>query len=238
MRTSRMIGAWLVCIGLLFSPLVSAQDRAAAAARRVTPALQQALAAQSLELGAPVLIRIFKLESELEVWIERDGRYERFRRHPICAWSGDLGPKLRQGDGQSPEGFYRVAPGQMNPASQYHLSFNLGYPNAYDRAHARTGDFLMVHGRCVSIGCYAIGDAAIEEVYTLMAAAFSNGQAAVPVHAFPFRFDRRDVEERLRDPRWGAFWSELRAGWDAFEQQRVPPRIDIVRGSYRVTPAP
>jgi murein L,D-transpeptidase YafK len=228
-------GLLIAVIGLGASAPSPAQDRVTAAARRVTPALQQALSAQSLELGSALLIRIFKLESELEAWIEHDGRYELFRRYPICAWSGDLGPKLRQGDGQSPEGFYSVAPSQMNPASQYHLSFNLGYPNAYDRAHARTGDFLMVHGRCVSIGCYAIGDAAIEEVYTLMTAAFANGQRAVPVHAFPFRFDRSDVEERLRDPRWGPFWTELRGGWEVFEQQRVAPQIRVVRGSYRAT---
>jgi murein L,D-transpeptidase YafK len=233
---SRRAGRALVLALALVAP-AAAQDRAASAARRVTPALQQALASQSLAWGAPLFLRIFKLESEIEVWVEREGRYELFRRLPICAWSGELGPKRRQGDLQSPEGFYRVAPGQMNPASQYHLSFNLGYPNAYDRAHGRTGDFLMVHGRCVSIGCYAIGDAAIEELYTLMSAAFANGQRAVPVHAFPFRFDRDDVAARLRDPQRGAFWSELRAGWDAFEQRRAPPQVDVVGGRYRVTPA-
>jgi murein L,D-transpeptidase YafK len=211
-----------------------ASERAAEAARRVTPALAQALHAQDLRLGSALLIRILKLERELEVWVEGAEGHRLFRRYPICAYSGGLGPKLRQGDLQSPEGFYRVGPGQMNPASRYHLSFNLGYPNAYDRAHGRTGDFLMVHGNCVSIGCYAMGDAAIEEIYTLMAAAFAQGQRAVPVHAFPFRFDRPDVEQRLQDPRWGDFWRDLREGWNAFERARRPPEIRVEAGRYRI----
>jgi murein L,D-transpeptidase YafK len=122
----------------------------------------------------------------------------------------------------------------MNPASQYHLSFNLGYPNAYDRAHARTGDFLMVHGRCVSIGCYAMGDDAIEEIYTVMSAAFEHGQARIDVHAFPFRFDRGDVATRLADAAWNEFWTELRAGWDAFERTREAPKISVRDGHYIV----
>ena len=93
----------------------------------------------------------------------------------------------------------------------------------------------MVHGSCVSIGCYAMGDAAIEEIYTLMDAAFEAGQAQVPVHAFPFRFDRADLDARLADATWGAFWRELRAGWTAFEETRTPPRIDVEDGHYRVT---
>jgi murein L,D-transpeptidase YafK len=219
------------CVGITGA---RASERAAEAARRVTPALAQALHAQDLRLGSALLIRILKLERELEVWVEGAEGHRLFRRYPICAYSGGLGPKLRQGDLQSPEGFYRVGPGQMNPASRYHLSFNLGYPNAYDRAHGRTGDFLMVHGNCVSIGCYAMGDAAIEEIYTLMAAAFAQGQPAVPVHAFPFRFDRPDVEQRLQDPRWGDFWRDLREGWDAFERARRPPEIRVEAGRYRI----
>ena len=216
--------------------LAVTQGRAEAAARRVTPALRRDFAAAGLTWGAPLLLRIFKLESTLELWAERDGRYVLFRSYPICAWSGRLGPKLRQGDRQAPEGFYRVGPGQMNPASRYHLSFDLGYPNAYDRAHARSGDYLMVHGNCVSVGCYAIGDVAIEQVYTLMAAAFAAGSDGIPVHAFPFRFDRDDRAQRLADPQWGAFWQELAAGWDAFEAARRLPAIATAEGHYEVTP--
>jgi murein L,D-transpeptidase YafK len=221
---------------LAVSGLAATHGRAEAAARRVSPALRRDFAAAGLTWGAPLLLRSFKLESTLELWAERDGRYVLFRSYPICAWSGGLGPKLRQGDRQAPEGFYRVGPGQMNPASRYHLSFDLGYPNAYDRAHARNGDYLMVHGSCVSVGCYALGDAAIEEVYTLMSAAFASGSDGVPVHAFPFRFDRDDRAQRLADPRWGAFWHELAAGWDAFETARRLPAIAAADGHYVVTP--
>lgn len=216
--------------------LSATSGRAEAAARRVTPALQREFAAVGLSWGAPLLLRIFKLESTLEVWAERDGRYVLFRSYPICAWSGRLGPKLRQGDRQAPEGFYRVGRDQMNPASQFHLSFNLGYPNAYDRAHSRSGDYLMVHGSCVSVGCYAIGDAAIEAVYTLMSATFAAGSESIEVHAFPFRFDREDRAQRLADPQWGAFWRELAAGWDAFEVARRLPEIAAADGHYVVTP--
>lgn len=223
-------------MGTLEAPVSRGGDRAADAAARVRPGLERDLGATSLRFGAPVFIRIFKAESELEVWLEDGARFRLFRRYPVCAWSGALGPKRRQGDGQSPEGFYRVGRGQLNPRSQYHLSFNLGYPNAYDRAHGRTGDFLMVHGSCVSIGCYAMGDDGIEEIYTLVSAALDGGQAAVPVHIFPFRFGDR-AESRWRDDPWADFWRNLREGHDAFERSGRPPRIGVAARRYVVTEA-
>jgi len=209
-------------------------DRAAHAAARVRPGLERDLAAASLRYGAPVFIRIFKAESQLEVWVDDGERHRLFRSYPVCTWSGELGPKLRQGDGQSPEGFYRVGRAQLNPRSQYHLSFNLGYPNAYDRAHGRTGDFLMVHGSCVSIGCYAMGDAAIEEIYTLVSAGLAGGQAAVPVHVFPFRFSDRPEADWQHQP-WADFWRNLREGHDAFERSGRPPDIIVSGRRYVVT---
>lgn len=209
-------------------------DRATVAARRVQPALERDLAAAGLRFGDPVFLRIFKHESELELWV-RDGdeRYALFRTWPICTWSGALGPKLRQGDRQAPEGFYSVGRSQLNPASRFHLSFDLGYPNAYDRANGRTGDFLMVHGNCVSIGCYAMGDAQIEQIYTLVDAALRGGQTRVPVHAFPFRFDRPPQAD-WRTQRWGAFWADLEQGFDAFERTHVPPQVDVRQKRYSV----
>lgn len=212
-------------------------DRATQAAARVKPALERELAQAGLRWGAPVFIRIYKDESELELWLDDGQRFRLFRTYPICTWSGALGPKLRQGDGQSPEGFYQVAAGQLNPHSQYHLSFNLGYPNAYDRAHGRTGDFLMVHGSCVSIGCYAMGDANIEQIYSLLAAALANGQRAAPVHVFPFRFDGRAESAWQNDP-WRGFWSNLREGHDAFERTGRPPRVTVANKRYVVTETP
>lgn len=209
-------------------------NRAQQAAERVKPGLQRDLAAQGLSYGAPVFVRIFKREAELELWLRhKDGRFKLFRTYPVCRYSGELGPKRKQGDNQAPEGFYRVGLGQLNPASSYHLSFNLGYPNAYERAQGYTGNFLMVHGNCVSIGCYAMGDAAIEQIYTLAEAALRGGQAAFEVHAFPFRLDDKALAAQKASP-WFGFWSELKPGYDAFERAHQPPRIDVRDKRYRI----
>jgi len=179
---------------LLAAPAYAAKmpetQRSQRAEARYAVPLENVLKQKSLELGNPVFLRITKTQSKkdtqgkLEAFVENDaGDFILFKTWNICTYSGELGPKLKQGDGQSPEGFYFVKPSQMNPYSSYHLSFNLGYPNAYDRAHDRTGDFLMVHGDCVSIGCYAMTDAGIEEIYTLVAAALKGGQPFVRVHA-------------------------------------------------------
>ncbi|MEO6103194.1 MAG: murein L,D-transpeptidase family protein, partial [Pseudoxanthomonas sp.] len=210
-------------------------DRAADAARRVVPALEKDLGAAGLHLGDPVFVRIFKHEHQLELWMLHGRAYSLFRTYPICTWSGALGPKLRQGDGQSPEGFYSVGRNQLNPASQYHLAFNLGYPNAYDRALGRTGDFLMVHGKCVSIGCYAMGDAAIEEIYTLLDAALRAGQPQADVQVFPFRFDHPPTAG-WRNGTSGEFWGDLESGYRAFERTHRPPEIRVLNHRYRVTP--
>ena len=202
------------------------------------PRLREELRSAGLEFGVPVFLRIFKLEAQLELWVRDGERFELFRTYPICMFSGELGPKQKVGDGQAPEGFYTVRAGQLNPHSSYHLSFDLGYPNAYDRAHGRTGSLLMVHGSCVSIGCYAMGDANIEKIYSLVAAALSNGQDGVSVHAMPFRFDRPDAPARLQAGAWQDFWRELQAGWTAFETRRIPPSIRVHRGHYLVDETP
>jgi murein L,D-transpeptidase YafK len=212
---------------------IPSNARSAQAEARVQAALTAELKAMGADWGAPLYLRIFKASDELEVWVATGERYQHLRTWPICTWSGDLGPKLSQGDGQAPEGFYEVAAQQLNPASRFHLSFNLGYPNAYDRAHGRTGDFLMVHGNCVSVGCYAMGDAAIEEIYTLVAAALTHGQRAVPVHAFPFRMDG-DWEAQHAESEWLPFWRQLAAGYRAFGQTGQPPRVRVVEGEYRL----
>ncbi len=183
-------------IALIFmSPAFAARElptspRSRAAAAHVTGRLQREFVRQDLKWGAPVFIRIFKASRELEVWIKDGDRYRLFHTYPVCTWGwGSLGPKLRQGDGQAPEGFYFVTPGRMNPYSRYHLAFNLGYPNAYDRAHGRTGSALMVHGDCVSIGCYAMTDRGIEEIYTLADAALRGGAAVLPGARLPVPHD-------------------------------------------------
>ncbi len=189
---------------------------------------------QGLKLGAPVFIRIFKREFELELWLLRDGRFHHFATYPICKWSGRLGPKLRQGDHQSPEGFYTVAAGAMNPNSRWHRSFNLGFPNAYDRQHGRTGSYLMVHGGCSSVGCYAVTDAAVDEIWRITRAAHRAGQRRFHVHAYPFRMT--DANMRIhRSGDWRQFWADLKNGYDAFETTHLPPRIHVCRRRYVVT---
>ena len=176
--------------------------------------------------GSPVFMRIFKEENELEVWMKTGPRYDLYKTFRICKYSGGLGPKLRQGDRQSPEGFYRVGASALNPNSQYHLSFNLGFPNEYDRAHGRTGSYLMVHGNCVSIGCYAMTDKRIEEIYGLAEAALKNGQDYFQVHSFPFRMTDNNMR-RHKLSEWYGFWENLKQGYDKFERERIPPKVMV-----------
>ena len=192
------------------------------------------LGKKGMQTSAPIYIRIFKEESELEVWKAReDGRFYHFKTYPICNWSGALGPKLVQGDRQAPEGFYTITPQQMKPDSQYHVAFNIGYPNAYDRANNRTGEAVMVHGKCKSAGCYAMTDALSEEIYALAREAFRGGQPSFQVHAFPFRMTQEKLD-RFKKHKWYAFWSTLKQGYDYFETNRVPPGVAVCERRYMV----
>ena len=194
---------------------------------------EERLALLSAKVGDPVFIRIFKEESLLEVWIRSGAEYQHLKDYFICAYSGTLGPKLQEGDRQSPEGFYKVKKYQLNPNSKYHLSFNLGFPNVYDRAYERTGSFLMVHGNCVSDGCYAMTDEKIEEIYMLVEGALQKGQKYVQVHAFPFRMT--DTAMALySDSEWYDFWANLKEGYDYFEVEYLPPYIKVANGLYTI----
>jgi len=195
--------------------------------------LREDLVAAGFTLGDRAHIRIFKAERRLELWMARgDGRYGLFRGYDICRFSGGLGPKLREGDRQAPEGFYRVAQAQLNPNSRHHLSFNLGFPNAYDRQLGRTGSALMVHGGCTSVGCYAITDEKVDEVYAVVEAALAAGQPTVDVHAFPFRLTEEALA-RETDNLWLPYWQNLKAGFDLFEATSTPPDVAACKGEYR-----
>lgn len=195
------------------------------------------LGRKGMQQGAPIFIRIFKEESELEVWKARDdGRFYHYKTYPICNWSGELGPKVAQGDKQAPEGFYTVAKYQMNPNSSFHIAFNLGYPNAYDKARNRTGNFLMVHGKCRSAGCYAMTDALMEEIYALAREAFRGGQETFQVHAFPFRMTDANME-RHKKHKWYRFWETLKEGYDHFDAHRIPPNVVVCQRRYVVNVA-
>ena len=208
--------------------------RAASAAANVRPALERDLTAVGLKFGDPVFIRAFKEEDQLELFVRNraTGKFELFRTYPIAAASGTLGPKLAEGDGQVPEGFYFVPPAAMKPDSQFHLSFNIGFPNEYDRAHRRTGSAIMVHGNRVSIGCLAMTDEKIEEIYTLCAAAHAGGQPYFRVHIFPFRMTGGRLQKAAGNPN-EAFWKNLKQGYDLFEKNHVPPEVSVVDGIYR-----
>ncbi|MEK6201872.1 MAG: murein L,D-transpeptidase [Desulfobulbaceae bacterium] len=202
-----------------------------AAYQRLAPLLDQEMRKKGLHLGQPIFIRIFKEENELEVWVKRELAYELFETYSICKYSGDLGPKLREGDEQSPEGFYTVTVTALNPWSNFHLSFNLGYPNEYDRLHKRTGNALMVHGKCTSVGCFAMNDFRIEEIYTIVDAALSNGQEEFSVHIFPFRMTW-DKMAKNAESQWVPFWENLKQGYDFFQGHRTPPMVTVEEQQY------
>lgn len=193
--------------------------------------LDKKLADTGLKLGQPVFIRVFKKEALMEVWIARNDQYHLLHTYPICRFSGFLGPKLAEGDKQSPEGFYSVTAKQLNPGSRHYRAFNIGFPNEYDRAHGRTGSALMVHGGCSSIGCYAMTDAGVGEIYRLVETAQRNGQRRVPVHIFPFRMTDANLVAR-KTGKWSGFWRNLKQGYDLFEMKKTPPQVSVCGKRY------
>ena len=202
----------------------------------ITNATFARMSERDMEVGSGILVRVFKESRELEVWKQdRTGRYGLLKTYPICFYSGVLGPKKAEGDHQAPEGFYGVKLGQMNPRSIEYLSFNVGYPNAYDRALGRTGDSLMIHGGCRSVGCYAMSDQHIEEIYRLAYEAFRGGQTEFQVQAFPFRMSEANLQAHKDDPN-APFWQMLKRGSDIFDATARPPRVDVCEGGYAFGP--
>jgi murein L,D-transpeptidase YafK len=190
------------------------------------------LSAKQMDQGSPILVRLFKEEAEAEVWKQdRNGDFALLKTYPICRWSGDLGPKVKEGDRQAPEGFYTITPGQMNPNSNYYLAFNMGYPNAYDRALGRTGSELMIHGDCSSRGCYAMTDEQIVEIYALARESFFGGQRAFQVQAYPFRMTAMNMAKHRNSPHL-AFWKMLKNGYDHFEVSRQEPKVSVCEKRY------
>jgi murein L,D-transpeptidase YafK len=211
--------------------IIPTSDRSEAAWQRRAPFLEQELASAGLNLGAPIFIRVFKASRELELWMESDDGFKLFRSYRICEMSGELGPKLAEGDHQAPEGFYSVDASWLNPDSAFHLSFNIGFPNEFDRAHGRTGSLIMVHGGCASAGCFAMTDWRMEEIYILAEAALRSSQQRFDVHIFPFRMSEEKLSAR-RDSRWYDFWRNLQQGHDHFVEHSRPPQVSVVDGRY------
>jgi murein L,D-transpeptidase YafK len=216
-----------------FLGLGGSEDSVPPAERQLPASTQALLAIKGMKQESPIFVRIFKEESELEVWKFKDGRFQHFKTYPICAWSGGLGPKVQQGDRQAPEGFYTVSRTQLNPHSLYHLAFNIGFPNAYDSANGHSGSALMVHGDCKSAGCYAMTDAYIEEIYILAREAFNGGQTKFHVQALPFRMTAENMQ-RHKDSPWYPFWLKLKDGYDAFEAAGKPPIVKVCSKQYLV----
>jgi murein L,D-transpeptidase YafK len=196
-------------------------------------ALKRRLAQKGVALGDPVMIRIFKKEAELELWLRKGERFELFAVHPICNWSGSLGPKLAEGDKQSPEGLYSVGPRQLHRSGRWRRSLDIGFPNTYDKAHGRTGSYILVHGGCTSTGCYAMTDPVMKEIFTLSEAALAQGQDRIQVHVFPFRMTELNLAAHAESP-WSGFWLGLKTAYDAFERTRVPPRVSVCDDHYAV----
>lgn len=219
----------------LLTALTSCTQEAYRSARDLAPIPAKTLALISekdMDPGAPIVMRSFKKESEIEIWkLNRKGKYALLKTYPMCRWSGQLGPKIRQGDRQAPEGFYDVTAAAMNPKSSLFLSFNIGYPNAFDRSLGRTGSHLMVHGACSSQGCFAMTDEAISEMYALAREAFASGQRSFQFQSYPFRMTAENLAKHRADPHF-VFWKNLKEGSDIFEVTRQQPAWTVSGGRY------
>ena len=220
-------------IGLAIAGLAACTgSEAPKAAKPVPYALVSKMQQLDMKETSQIFIRIFKESSELEVWKQqRNGQFALLKTYEICRWSGVLGPKIVEGDRQAPEGFYSVTPAQMNPKSSYYLSFNIGYPNAFDRSHNRTGSHLMVHGACSSAGCYSMTDESAGELFALARDSFRGGQTNFQIQALPFRMTAENIARHRGDPNMD-FWKMLKAGSDHFELTLKPPRVDVCDRRY------
>jgi hypothetical protein len=191
--------------------------------------------------AAEIFMRVFKRERALELWVRPEGaeKYELLKKYDICAMAGTLGPKRKQGDRQTPEGFYYIS--FFNPRSEFYLSLHVDYPNSRDRAMGLEGVSLggdiYIHGGCSSEGCLAVTDTGIRELYWLSVEARSAGQRRIPVHIFPARLESQDLQALVssfsEQPDLGQFWRTLKPGYDYFEEHRRPPVMSVnARGEY------
>jgi murein L,D-transpeptidase YafK len=223
----------VLAFGFLLSGCVSVMEEFEDRGNAPIPMkLVNQMSSNGMTVSDPVLVRIFKEESELEVWKrDRTGRFALLKTYPMCRWSGKLGPKTTSGDRQAPEGFYHVTASMLNPQSQYHLSFNLGYPNRLEAALGYTGDSLMVHGACSSSGCFAMTDEGVGEIYAVVRDAIRGGQQSVQVQSFPFRMTARNMARHRGDPNT-SFWENLKEGYDIFEATRRQPQVSACGRRY------
>lgn len=198
----------------------------------ISPQMEALMSEKGMNARSPILMRAYKKESELEVWKQdASGEYKLLKTFPMCRWSGQLGPKKTEGDRQVPEGFYAITPQQLNPNSAFYLSFNVGYPNTYDRAYGRTGSLIMVHGACSSRGCFSMTDEQIADIYALTREAFGGGQKSVQLQSFPFRFTPQNLA-RYRADEHMPFWKNLKEGADHFDVTKREPQVSVCGRRY------
>lgn len=233
--TSVVLATGLVLAGCNGDDMSLASN--AKANQPVPPKLVAEMQEKDMDLQSPMLVRVFKQEAELEVWKQtRSGQFALLKTYPICRWSGDLGPKVKEGDRQAPEGFYAITPAQMNPRSAYYLSFNTGFPNAFDKSLGRTGSQLMVHGDCSSRGCFAMTDEQIAEIYSLGRESFFGGQRSFQFASFPFRMTPVNMAKHRNNPNM-PFWKMIKEGYDHFEVTRQEPKVEFCEQKYVFDPA-
>src|SRR5258707_2053042 len=214
------------------SPLpAKATKLPAKATKKLPPELLSLVREKKMPIQSPILVRVFKEEAELEVWKQdTTGHFQILKIFPICRWSGDLGPKLHEGDRQAPEGFYTVTPELMNPNSNFYLAINTGFPNSFDKANDRGGSLLMIHGDCSSSGCYAMTDEQISEIYSLARDSLL-GRPSFQVQAYPFRLTPANLARHRTHPQL-AFWKMLKIGNDHFEATHLEPKVDVCNRLY------
>jgi murein L,D-transpeptidase YafK len=229
----RTLMAWAAIAGAIaLGGCDPEQLRFAKSMRPLSAEMVSLIEQKQMDNGSPIVVRVFKEEAELEVWKQdRGGRFQMLKTYPICRWSGELGPKVKEGDRQAPEGFYTITQANLNPNSAYYLSINIGYPNEFDRAWNRSGSALMIHGDCSSRGCYAMTNEQIGEIYGLARDSFLGGQRAFQIQAYPFRMTALNMAKHRNNPNM-SFWRNLKQGSDMFEVSGVQPTINVCEKRY------
>lgn len=211
-------------------------DRVKAAYDEKWANLQTELSAAGITKPFKLYIAAYKNEGKLELWLKTNGQkaYKLFKTYDFCAHSGTLGPKVKEGDLQTPEGFYYI--NVFNPKSSFHLSLGINYPNKVDERRSgkeRPGGNIYIHGNCVTVGCIPLTDDKIKEVYVLAVEAKNASQDQIPVHIFPFKMTSVNLNAYLKQyPAQRALWTNLETGYRYFEKHNNLAVVTEKEGKY------
>ncbi|UKT62576.1 L,D-transpeptidase family protein [Pedobacter mucosus] len=202
--------------------------------------LKKSIKAAGYKNDFSMVINAYKTEGKLEIWLKNKSKrsYSLFKIYDFCAHSGTLGPKIIEGDGQTPEGFYYI--NVFNPLSSFHLSLGLNYPNSVDSARTgkdkKPGGDIYIHGNCVTVGCIPLTDEMIKEVYILAVESRNSGQDKIPVNIFPFKMTNGNMKKHLvQFPSQKGFWQTLQQGYRSFEKNGNMAKILEVNGNYLIS---